>query len=296
MESPETYRVDGRDIRLTHLDKVFWPNGTTKGDVLAYYMAVAPAMLPYIEGRPLSFTRWPDGVQGKSFYQKNPPSGTPEWIPTSLEHKTRHLLVNDRATLAFLVQLGVIEVHMPLSRADDMEHPDFAVIDLDPTPPAGFEEARRVAMVVREALDHLGLRGYPKFSGETGIHIFLPIHRDLTSREVEAAMRRLGKVAALALPDLVTLERRVARRSGVYFDYGQNAPTRTMAAPYSLRPNENAAVSCPVTWDEVHLAWPQGFTIRSVPRRLAMGNDAWAGIFAHPQDITRLEELRLQHI
>ena len=296
MESPETYRLDGRDIRLTHLDKVFWPNGTTKGDVLAYYMAVASAMLPYIEGRPLSFTRWPNGVTGKSFYQKNRPSGTPEWIPTSLQHNTRHLLVDDRAALAFLVQLGVIEVHMPLSRADDMEHPDFAVIDLDPTPPAGFEEARRVAMVVEEALDHLGLRGYPKFSGENGIHIFLPIHRDLTSREVEEAVRCLGKVVALALPDLVTLERRVVRRSGIYFDYGQNAPTRTMAAPYSLRPNLDATVSCPVTWDEVHHARPEDFTIRTVPACLPATGDAWEGIFSHPQDVSRLRGLRLQHV
>lgn len=289
----ETYRIDGRDVRFSHPERPLWPDGTTKGDLLAYLMEIAPYLLPHLRGRPLSFTRWPDGIGKKAFFQKNPPQGTPGWIPISPQDGTRHLLIEDRPSLAFLAQMAVIEIHMPLATADDMGHPDLAVIDLDPTPPMGFEETRRVARMVRTALDYLGLRGYPKTSGASGIHIFLPLRRELSSREVTDAVGELGEVLVRSAPGLVTLERRVKNRIGVYFDYGQNAPTRTMAAPYSPRPFPGVPVSCPVTWDELDRVNPDAFTLHTVPGRLRAIGDPWADIRSGAQDLGPLLDLRL---
>jgi len=289
----ETLRIDGREVRLSNPDRRLWPDGTTKRDLLAYFVDVAPYLLPHLRGRPLSFTRWPDGIGKKAFFQKNAPAGTPDWILTSLQHETRHLLIEDRPALAFLANLAVIEIHMPLATVDDMMHPDLAVIDLDPTPPAGYRQAREVAMMVRTALDHLGLRGFPKTSGATGIHIFLPLRRQLTSREVTNAVAGLGDVLKRAAPSLITLERRVRDRVGVYFDYGQNSPTRTMAAPLSPRPFPGAPVSFPVSWDELLRVDPDAFTVHTVPRRLHITGDPWGGLWAGAQSLDPLSELGL---
>lgn len=285
-----SYVLEGRTITVSNPDKPLWPEGVMKRDLLDYYLQVAPWLLPQIQDRPLSFTRWPDGIGGKSFFQKNPPAGTPEWVRTFLNRETRYLLIDDRPGLSFLANLAVIEIHMWLSRVPDVDHPDLAVIDLDPMPPLGFEAAREVALMVRAALDRLGLVGYPKTSGATGIHIFLPIDGTLTARQVTEAVRSLGETLNRVAPGLVSLERKVRDRVGVYFDYGQNSPTRTMAAPYSLRPLAGAPVSCPVSWEELQFIDPAAFNIRTVPKRLTDVGCAWASM-APPQSLALLRAL-----
>lgn len=285
----ENFSVGGREVRATKLGKPLWPEGYTKADLMAYLLHVAPILLPYLRGRPLSFTRWPDGIGGGGFYQKNAPSGTPPWVPTTRMHDTTYLLVEEEATLAFLANLAVIEIHMPLVRLPNLDHPDLAVIDLDPMPPCGFSETLTVARLVKVALDQLGLVGFLKTSGATGLHIFLPLEPALTARQVTEHIRNFAAALQQSAPDLITLERRVRDRSGVYFDYGQNAPTRTMAAPYSPRPLPGAPVSTPVHWTELGHFEPQDFTIMSVPRRLESLGDPMAAI---PKMAQRLDALR----
>ena len=270
--------VGEREVRVVRLDKPLWPEGYTKADLMAYLLQVGPFLLPHLKGRPLSFTRWPDGIGGKGFYQKNPPQGTPPWVPTARMEDTTYLLVQEEATLAFLANLAVIEIHMPLVQLPDLDRPDLAVIDLDPMPPYGFEETLAVARLVKVALDQLGLVGFPKTSGATGLHIFLPLQPVLTARQVAEHIRRFASLLQRSAPDLITLERRVKDRHGIYFDYGQNAPTRTMAAPYSLRPIAGAPVSTPIHWTELGRFDPRDFTIATVPRRLRNAGDPMAAM------------------
>jgi bifunctional non-homologous end joining protein LigD len=283
--------VDGRVVHLRNLGKELWPGSYTKADLLSYFLAVAPAMLPHLAGRPASFTRWPDGITGKMFYQKNPPAGTPAWIPTWPSGGTRYLLVEERATLAFLAQMAVIEIHTWPARVPDVEHPDLAVIDLDPMPPFGFEAARTVARLVHAALETLHLTGFVKTSGATGLHIYLPIVPRYDARTVTALVKRLAEAVRAAAPDLVTLERRVRERWGVYFDYGQNAPTRTMAAPYSPRPLPGAPVSTPITWEELDRVEPEAFTLATVPTRIEQDGDPWRDMRRAAQPLDALRRL-----
>ncbi len=281
--------VAGRELTLTNLDKVFWPDaGYTKEDLVRYYVAVARYLLPHVKDRPLNLTRYPDGVGGKSFYQKDIPETAPAWVRTfriaHSDHDVDYCLADSPATLAWLAQWGVIEIHPWLSRVDALDAPDFAVFDLDPSPPAGFEDAVALAFAVRRFLGEFGLRVYPKTSGATGVHVYLPIVRRHSYKEVERLVGRVADLLHQVMPDRTTRERAVARRRGIYIDHLQNIKGKTLASVYSPRPHPGAPVSTPVTWEELGRARPGDFNLRTVPERLARVGDLFAPVLTDAQD------------
>jgi bifunctional non-homologous end joining protein LigD len=283
-------------IEVRNPDKVLWPDpGYTKADYLAYLLAVAPALLPHLRGRPLVLTRYPDGCGGVSFYQKNLPPEAPAWLPAfpyrHRERTIRYLLCHDEACLLWLGAQAALEFHPWLSRVERPESPDLMAIDLDPMAPAGFDDARAVAAVVRDLLDRVGLRGYPKTSGATGIHILVPIAPRYPYRRVAEAVRRIGLALLRLWPRRVTLERAVSRRSGrVYVDYLQNAPGKTLVGVYCPRPLPGAPVSAPFRWSELATVRPEAFTLATVPERLARHGDLFAGALeARTQTLEELE-------
>lgn len=282
--------------KVTHLEKVLWPDpGYTKADYLAYLHAVAPALLPHLAGRPLVLTRYPHGCEGKSFYQKNLPAGAPVWLQAfpfvHREREVRYLLCHDEESLLWLGAQAALEFHPWLSRAAHPEFPDLMVVDLDPMAPSGFEDARAVAGVVRDLLDRVGLRSYPKTSGATGIHIFVPIVPRYPFRRVAETVRRIGLALLRLWPDRITLERAVSRRAGrVYVDHLQNALGKTLVSVYCPRPLPGAPVSTPFAWSELPHVRPEAFTLRTVPPRLARLGDLFAGTLApRTQTLERLE-------
>ncbi|HHT02340.1 MAG TPA: DNA polymerase domain-containing protein [Firmicutes bacterium] len=286
-----TVLVAGRKVKLTNLEKEFWPeSGLRKADLVAYFHQVADYLLPHLRGRPLVVTRYPDGVAGKSFYQKNLPEHTPDWVARVAifsEHSDRtinYCLVEEAATLVWLGNQGGIELHPWFSRINSLDKPDLAVIDLDPAPPAGFEEARQTALLVKKLLDKIGLKGFPKTSGATGIHIMIPVQPLYEYDLVRLVMERIGAVLLRTVPDLVTMERQVNKRNGkVYIDYLQNIRGKTVVSAYSPRPLPGAPVSTPCTWEEVGHIQPQAWNIRSVIDRLKQQGDPHADIMANQQ-------------
>jgi bifunctional non-homologous end joining protein LigD len=283
---------------LSRPDKVLWPQGGfTKGDYAAYLLAVADVLLPHLRGRPLVLTRYPEGADGPSFYQKNLPAGAPDWIPTYAERSRsgrliRYVLCHDERTLVWLAAQAAIEFHPWLATTADPERPDRLVIDLDPMPPAGFEEARLLAAAVRTLLARAGLRSYPKTSGATGIHVFVPIRPRYPYAALQAVGRAVGEALRRSCPERVTLERAVARRAGrVYVDYLQNARGKTLVAPYAPRPLPGAPVSTPFPWDELGSVRPAELNLATVPQRVRERGDAFAGVLAADQDLAPLAEL-----
>ncbi|MDK2855140.1 MAG: hypothetical protein PWQ86_353 [Bacillota bacterium] len=276
-------RIEGRELVLTNLDKVFWPaEGYTKADVLAYYVDIYPYLGPHLKDRPLVVTRYPNGIQGKFFYQKNLPEYAPPWIqscPLPVENGKRlvkFVLCQDLPTLVWLVNQGAIELHPWLSRYDKPDYPDFAVFDLDPDPPSGLAEVREVALVLGRLLSDLGLKVFPKTSGATGLHLYVPLARRETYEEVREFCGAVARAVARRLPELVTVERRVRARQGkVYIDWLQNIRGQTICAPYSLRPLPGAPVSAPLLWEEVP-ALATGFTLKTIGRRVAEHGDLFA--------------------
>lgn len=288
--------VGNRVVELTNLDKVFWPQGYTKAHLIRYYYEVAPYALRYLKDRPVVMNRFPDGTGGKNFYQKECPEHAPEWVETvSVFHDDAHRVINyvvyrDEATIIWLAQAGCIEMHAWLSRKNDLAHPDIAVLDLDPMPGATFGDAREVALLVREALTGVGLEGFPKTSGATGLHVFIPIAPAYTFQQVAHAMGVIARAVARACPR-ATVERSVARRgSRVYVDFLQNVYGKTMAFPYSVRPLPGAPVSTPLTWEELlaPALSPEQFNIETVPVRLKEMEDPYAGMLGKAQRLDAL--------
>ncbi|HEY8418768.1 MAG TPA: non-homologous end-joining DNA ligase [Limnochordales bacterium] len=292
--------VDGHVVRLTNLDKVLWPQGGyTKAHLIRYYTQIAPVLLPHLRDRPLTVTRWPDGVDGESFYQKNAPAHTPPWVRIhrveSDEKPIDYILAEDTATLVWLANQAAIELHPWLSKATQPDNPDVIVIDLDPDPPAGFAEARRVAFIVKEVLQRMQVRGYPKLSGATGVHICIPVAPRFPYSVASRFAGFIGRIVADLVPTLATVERRVKQRQGrVYVDHLQNLPGKTIVAAYSVRPRERPTVSMPVTWTELEDCEPEDFTIDTVPEHVARHGDRAAAVLQDRQDITAwAEELRI---
>ncbi len=251
-----------RPLTLSNLDKVFWPGeGITKGDLIDYYRAVADVAVPHLHGRPFTMKRYPDGIAAKPFFQKNAPSHMPDWIPTaefpatSREGKgtrmIRYPLVNEEAALLWMANMGCIDLNAWCSRADRADRPDFALFDLDPTPEAGFAAAVEVALLVRQALAAVDLRGYPKTSGSDGVHVLVPLARRYGYDQTRGVVAAIARALAAVRPDLVTTEWSKAKRTGVLIDANQNGPGRTIAFAYSVRPQPGAPVSAPVTWAEL---------------------------------------------
>ncbi len=289
-------RVDGREVWLTNLDKVFWPEGLTKAHLVKYYLDVAPILIPHLRNRLLVMKRYPDGIGGDSFYQKECPEYAPDWIetypvPHSEKKVVNYIVCNDAATLAWLANQACIEVHAWLSVLDDVDCPDIAVMDLDPAEGSGMGDVVEIALLCRRALDEFGLVPFVKTSGASGLHLFVPIFGEYPFPVVTAAMQYIADLIASVHPRKATVERAVARRRGkVYLDYLQNGRGKTMAFQYSLRPLPGAPVSTPLLWEEVEKKQvnPASFNIRTIFRRLDKYGDILADMSGQRRSLGRL--------
>ena len=297
-------RIGRRDVALTNLDKVFFPRlGATKGDLVSYYVDLAPHVLNHVERRPMQMKRYPNGVEGEFFYQKRVPSHHPDWLETvhivfpGSGRTADFPVVTDAADIAWIINLGCIELHTWHSRVDDVERPDYLLIDLDPSEGNPWSLVPGIALVVREVMDELGLASFPKTSGATGLHILAPIKRELRFPDV----RRFGKALAQEVErrigdqDVATTTWKVADRSGVFVDFGQNARDRTIASAYSIRPTPDARASAPLSWDEVADVDPAAFTIQTMRNRVEKVGDLTAGMWKRKASLVpRFEKLGLE--
>ncbi|MEO6461469.1 MAG: non-homologous end-joining DNA ligase, partial [Candidatus Eisenbacteria bacterium] len=287
--------ADSRTIRVSNPEKVFWPaDGYTKGDLVAYYDAVAPLFLPYLKDRPVVLTRYPDGIDGKSFYQKDAPVYVPDWMRTESvwskesERNIRFFVLDDVESLRYVANLGTIPIHMWSSRSGSLERPDWCVLDLDPKG-APFAHVVEVARALHDILDELELPSYPKTSGATGLHILIPLGRRYTHDECRTFARVLATLGMEAKPEISTLARPLHARGGrVYIDWGQNGHGITIAAPYALRPRPGAPASCPLKWSEVNGRLdPDKFTLRTLPKRFAKMEDPLRPVMGEGIDMGR---------
>jgi bifunctional non-homologous end joining protein LigD len=301
---PTVLKKGRRELRLSNLDKPFWPDeGITKGDLLAYYRDVAEVLVPHLRMRPFTMKRYPDGWQGNHFFQKQAPSHMPDWIrrapfPASTregEKKTiEYAIVDDALALLWMVNMGCIDMHVWSSREDRPERPDWVMFDLDPSEGADFEDVVAVARLVKETLDLVELEGFPKTSGSRGVHILVPIARRHTFAEAREFASIIAGALARAHPDLVTTEWSKRKRRGVLVDANQNGPGKTNASVYSVRPRVGAPVSTPLRWEELvpglELA---SFTMGTVLDRVARDGDLFAGVLEGKQSLTKaLRSLR----
>jgi len=295
-------RIGRREVALTNVEKVFFPDlGLTKGDLVRYYLDVAEYALRATENRPMQMKRYPNGVEGEFFYQKRVPVPHPAWLETvrirfPSARTADFPVIRDAAGLAWIVNLGCIELHTWHSRVTDVERPDYLLIDLDPSDGNPWEFVREIALVVREVMDELGLPSFPKTSGSTGLHILAPIRPELEFPEV----RRFAKALAQEVErrvgdqDVATTTWKVADRSGVFVDYGQNARDRTIASAYSVRPTRDARVSAPMRWEEVGESDPAAFTMPTMRDRIAKIGDPMEGMWRRKTSLLpRFEKLGL---
>ena len=287
-----------RVLKLSNLDKPFWPEeGITKGDLLGYYRDVAPVLVPHLRGRPFTLKRYPDGWNGKFFFQKDAPKHMPEWIPTRrFEVSTRDsprtrreidfALVNDELALLWVVNMGCIDMNTWYSRVDKPSRPDWVLFDLDPSPDVGFAETIEVALLVKEVLDLVGLVSFPKTSGSEGIHILVPVDRRHTYDETRGFSEIVAGAIARAHPRLATTQWAKAKRRGVLIDSNQNGEGKTIASVYSARPKPGAPVSTPLRWEEVNVALdPAAFTMDAVVERIARDGDLFEGVLTTRQSL-----------
>jgi bifunctional non-homologous end joining protein LigD len=267
-----TLVVNKYHIPVKNLDKVFWPEeGFTKADLMKYYAAVWPLLKPHLTDRPVSLVRYPEGITGNFFYQKDVPD-PPVWVQThpieSDERTINYALINNAETLIWSINLGCIEVHPWLSRAGSLDYPTYIIFDLDPMPPASFSDAVQIALYVKILLDELKLQAFPKISGATGIHIYLPIQSRYSYKKTSTFVKRIGEVIIKAFPKLATNERKIANRAGkVYIDHLQNLRGKTIASVYSVRPFPGAPVSVPLRWEELSDAHPGMYNLQNAPQR-----------------------------
>jgi bifunctional non-homologous end joining protein LigD len=286
-----------RTLELSNLDKPFWPEeGITKGDLLAYYRDAAAVATPHLRGRPFTMKRYPDGWQGKHFFQKDVPKHRPSWLrtapfpATTREGETRtieYALVDDDLALLWMVNMGCIDLHAWSSRADRPERPDWVMFDLDPSEDAGFPEVIEVALLVKQALDLAELESFPKTSGSRGIHVLVPIARRHPYDDVREFAEIVAGALARAHPGLVTTEWQKRKRRGVLVDANQNGAGKTTASVYSVRPRAGAPVSTPLRWDEVREGLdPLAFTMEAVLDRVARDGDLFAGVLGGGQSLS----------
>jgi DNA ligase D-like protein (predicted polymerase) len=276
--------VSGRQVAISNPGKVYFPRlGVTKLDVVRYYLAVADGALRGVAGRPMVLKRYVNGADGEAFFQKRAPSSRPDWVQTvelrfPSGRSAEEVVVTDAAGVAWVANLGCIDLNPHPVRVLDLEHPDELRVDLDPVPGVSYQQILAVAMIARQALADFGLTGWPKTSGSRGFHIYARIEPRWTFTEVRSCAVALARDIERRAPDLATARWWKEERQGVFVDYNQNAKDRTVASAYSLRPVPDARVSTPLTWDEVPGCDPAAFTIATVPERLADIGDPWAGI------------------
>ncbi len=286
-------RIGRNDVAVTNPDKVFFPGpGLTKGELVAYYLGVAEFALPHLRRRPFHMKRFPNGIDADFFHQKRVPANHPDYVDEVFVqfpsgHSTVFAIVDNAAALAWVANLGCIELHTWHSRVPEIEKPDYLLIDLDPTTDGQWPFVRDIALVVREVLDELGLRSYPKTSGATGLHILAPIRPDVLFPDVRRFAKAVAEEVERRVSDqsVATTTWRVADREGVFVDFGQNARDRTIAAAYSVRPTADARVSAPLRWDEVAAVEPAAFTIQTMPERIEAAGDPMRGMWKSPPSL-----------
>ena len=295
-------RVEERAVKLTHLDKVFWPDeGFTKGDLLRYYVSIADALVPHLADRAMVMKRYPNGITGKFFFMKRTPAPRPPWLHICpITHASGNVIgfpvVRDLASLLWIVNLGCIDLNPWYARCDDVDRPDYLHFDLDPVegePPVPFERVLEAALILRDALVALGMRPLAKTTGSRGLHIYVPIVRGPLQKEVWSVAKATAQALAASHPQLLTAEYRIARRPAgrVLVDYNQNAWGRTLASVYAVRPKPRAPVSTPVTWEEVERGVRiTDFRMDNVPARVARLGDLWSPL-NEPRGRFRLEQL-----
>jgi bifunctional non-homologous end joining protein LigD len=296
-------QVGSHDVPITNPDRMVFPErALTKGDLVSYYVGVAEHALPHLRRRPFHMVRYRNGVDGDFFHQKRVPANHPEYVDDVFVqfpsgHSTVFAIVDNAAALAWVANLGCIELHTWASRVPEIEKPDYLLIDLDPTTDGQWPFVREIALVVREVMDELGLRSYPKTSGATGLHILAPIKPELPFPEVRRFAKALAVEVERRVDDqaIATTTWRVSDRVGVFVDYGQNARDRTIASAYSVRPTPDARVSAPLVWDEVPAVEPEAFTVETMPARLEAVGDPLSGMWRSPPSLrSRFERLGLE--
>jgi bifunctional non-homologous end joining protein LigD len=281
-------------VPVTNRGKMFWKDeGYTKGDLVDYYEAIAPAILPYLRDRPIAVVRYPDGIHGKNFYQWNVPPGMPRWVGSfalrdeeSERGEKRVFMVDDLPSLLYIANLACIPIHVLACKRASLGACDFFTMDFD-LKLAKLEHAIAHALTLRRLLDAIGLVGYPKTSGQSGLHVLVPLGAGVSFATARALADLLGRLIVQEHPETATMERVVKKRGDkVYVDTGQTGPTRTIVAPYSVRAYPGATVSTPLLWDEVTPQLdPSRFTIKSVPARFAEGGDPMAPMLAATPDV-----------
>ena len=295
-------RVGRHDVRISNPDKLFFPERSlTKGDLVGYYVDLAECVLPHLRRRPFHMKRYPNGVEGEFFHQKRVPPHPDyvgeQYVNFPSGHSTVFAVVDNAAALAWVINLGCIELHTWHSRVKAIEQPDYLLIDLDPTTDDQWPYVREIALVVREVMDELGLASYPKTSGSTGLHILAPIKPELRFPEVRRFAKKLAEEVERRIgdQDVATTTWRVADRRGVFVDFGQNARDRTIACAYSIRPTPDARASAPLAWDEVGESDPAAFTLETIRERVEQVGDLTAGMWRRrPSLRARFEQLGLE--
>jgi bifunctional non-homologous end joining protein LigD len=293
----EVLEVAGRQVTITNPSKVFFPRtGHTKLDLVRYYLAVAEGALRGVAGRPMVLKRFVDGADGEGFFQKRAPSTKPDWIETvelsfPSGRTAEEVVVRDPAQLAWVVNLGCVDLNPHPVRATDLDHPDELRIDLDPVPGVEWAQLREVALVTREVVEGFGLVPWPKTSGSRGFHIYCRILQRWGFTEVRRAAVALAREVERRAPQLASSKWWKEERHGVFLDYNQNAKDRTIASGYSVRPTADARVSAPLAWEEVPDCDPAAFTIDTMPERFARAGDPWEGIDRSPGSLEPLLEI-----
>jgi bifunctional non-homologous end joining protein LigD len=292
-DESQVRNIGGHDIKFNNLSKIYWPEiNLTKRDMLNYYYQVAPYILPYLINRPHSLNRFPNGIYGKSFYQKDVTGRVPDWVETFLYHsdadeRDKHFFVcTDEASLLLMASMGCIELNPWSSRTELPDNPDFCIIDLDPDKNT-FEQVIEAARVVKEVLDAMGVPSYPKTSGSTGIHIYIPLEAKYTYEQSKEFGRLIAKIVHDRIPGYTSIERKTADRGGkMYIDFLQNRPQATIAGPYSLRPKPGATVSMPLHWDEVKPGLKMNnFTMLNAINRIKAEGDLFEGVLGKGIDM-----------
>jgi bifunctional non-homologous end joining protein LigD len=297
-EAAELLSIEGHEVRVTHPEKLYFSRQTkvSKLDLVRYYLSVAPGALAGIRDRPIVLKRFVNGAEAEAFYQKRAPAERPPWLRTVTlsfpsGRTAEEVVVDDAAGLAWMVNLGCIELHPHAIRSGDLEHPDELRVDLDPGPGVSWADVRAVALEVKSFLEEMDLRGWPKTSGSRGMHVNVRIHPRWTFGEVRRAAVALSRAVERRLPALASSKWWKEERHGVFLDYNQNAKDRTTCSAYSVRPLPDARVSTPLQWHEVPDCEPADFTVLTIPKRFAEIGDPQEGMDATPGSLEKLLDL-----
>jgi bifunctional non-homologous end joining protein LigD len=305
MAPPTVVEVEGRKLKLTNLDKVLYlAAGFTKGQVIDFYVRIAPALVPHLAGRPLTMKRYPEGVDHEYFFEKNAPMHRPEWVKTApvwsdSNHRTiNYILANDLATLVWIANLASLELHPSLSRAPKIETPTMIVFDLDPGPPANIVQCAQVGLWVRTIFDHFGLQSFPKTSGSKGLQIYVPLNTPTSYEQTKSFAHAVARLLEQEHPDLVVSDmKKAVRTNKIFVDWSQNDQHKTTISIYSLRARERPTVSTPVTWEEVEAALKKKdaqrlvFEAADVLERVAKMGDLFAPVLQLKQRLPQLAGL-----